>query len=309
MGIPLKEPWLGFMKNTPSLWVLSLNIIKFKMDFLDAVKARKFLDRLTFLIKIKQPFAAKIEEIKFSNFNATRITPEDAKEEKVILYLHGGAYIAGGGDYCRSVGTNVAKYSGWQTLVVDYRLAPENPYPAALEDALTAYTTLLEQGIEPSNIVLFGDSAGGGLCFALCHKLKDCKIALPKAIIALSPWTDLSLSGESHTTNLKKDPILSIFNGNPVFHYVQDDSVENPYISPIFGDFSGFPSIFIIVGENEILLSDSLILGEKAYTQGVNVQIQVWKGMFHVFPIISKIPESRKAMHEILVFINNLIYQ
>ncbi|MEQ8175837.1 MAG: alpha/beta hydrolase [Syntrophomonadaceae bacterium] len=302
----IDQPWLNFKSYTPSLRVRILNLFRFKIDFLDPIKARKTMNRLGRLAKTKLPDNAKIEEIKFENFNATRIVPEDSNKDKVILYLHGGAYIAGGGDYCRFLGTAIAHYFGWQTLAVDYRLAPENPYPAALEDAFAAYKALLEQGIEPSNIVLFGDSAGGGLCFSLCHKLKDSSIPLPQAIVALSPWTDLSLSGESHQTNLKKDPILLFSKGGPGFHYVPNDQIENPYVSPAFGDFSSFPKIFIVVGENEILLSDSLLIGEKAYTQGVNVQVHLWEWMFHDFPVFHRFPESKKAINDILEYMDKL---
>lgn len=308
LNAQLNEPWLRYKTHTPSLRVRILQLFLTKFDFQNLLKSRNEIDKIAKLAKIKLPYSTKIEEINFKNFKATYIIPKNANKEKVILCLHGGGYIAGGGDYCRLVGMNIAKYSGWQTLTVDYRLAPENPYPAALEDALVAYKKLLGEGIEPSNIVLYGDSAGGGLCFALCHRLNDSNLPLPKAIIALSPWTDLSASGESYKTNVEKDPILLFLNGGPGFHYVQGENTKTPCISPLFGNFSNFPKIFIVVGENEILLSDSLSIGEKAHIQGVDVQVHLWQGMFHIFPVLSRLlPESKKAMNEISEYLNNLI--
>ncbi len=307
LNIPLNQPWLSYRSNNPSLSVRMLRLLLTQMDFLDPIKARKRVNMIARLAKIKMPANVKIEPVRIAKCRATRIMPENASEEKVILCLHGGGYIAGDGAYCNVVAANMAKYTGWQALALDYRLAPENPYPAALEDAFAVYNELVQQGIKPSNIVLYGDSSGGGLCLSLCHKIKDSRIDLPGAIIALSPWTDLGASGESHKTNIKKDPILLFVNGGPGFHYVQGENVENPYISPAFGDFTGFPKTLIIVGEDEILLSDSLTVGEKAHQQGVDVQVHLWKGMMHVFPVMSRLlPESKKAMQEISAFLNNL---
>lgn len=144
--IPLDEPWLSFKNNAPSLTTRILRLFLTPMDFLDPATARKRLNRIARLAKIKPPRNTRVEEIQFGNVSAIRVTPENPRKDKVVLCLHGGGYIAGAGAYCRLTAINIAKHTGWQTLAVDYRLAPEYPYPAALDDAFAAYTELLIKG-------------------------------------------------------------------------------------------------------------------------------------------------------------------
>ena len=216
---------------------------------------------------------------------------ENPNEQKVILQLHGGGYIgAMRNAYRMFAGLYNEVSKGMSVLTIDYRVAPENPYPAALEDAVSAYQWLLGQGWFAEDIIVAGDSAGGGLAMALCHYLKDHGMQLPCGIVAMSPWTDLMASGESYDTN-----------------YEGDHDPMDAYISPLYGDFRGFPPMLIQVGSYEMLLSDSVSVASKARHQGVKVRLSIYDGMFHIFQMAAKmLPESRKAWAEIGKFIDVL---
>lgn len=224
-----------------------------------------------------------------------------------VLQLHGGGYVG----QIRNKYYTFAKYyvdmtDGYCVLTPDYRVAPENVYPAALLDAYDSYMWLLEHGFLAQNIILAGDSAGGGLCMSLYMYLRDHKIELPKAIIAMSPWTDLSASGRSYEENYTKDVLFgntkeSMIYNNP---YPGNEDIHNPYISPLFGSFKEFPPMLIQVGSQEMLLSDSTSVAEKARFMGVDAHLTVYEGMFHVFQMCyHMIPESKMAWDEVHKFI------
>ena len=200
---------------------------------------------------------------------------------------------------------------GADVLSVDYRVAPEHPFPAALEDAAAGYRWLLEEkGYEPEKIVIAGDSAGGGLALSLVLYLKDQGLPLPGGIITMSPWADVTLSGESYESKYEIDPLFGNSRENMLYQcsYIGDADPKNPYLSPLFGDFSGFPPILMQVGEYEVLLSDTLRVSDKAKKAGVKVRTSVYAGMFHVFQMgLDLIPESREAWEEIGEFLR-IIY-
>lgn len=194
--------------------------------------------------------------------------------------------------------------SGVKVLLPEYRLAPEHPFPAAIEDTLTIYRWLLEQGYESSNIIFAGDSAGGGLSVVATLALRNQSEPLPAALVCLSPWVDLTSSGESYRENRKKDPYLvEELVRKTAQAYAADESLDNRLISPVFADFSGFPPMFIQVGSIEILLSDAQLLANKAQQAGVEVHFKVWEGMWHVWQISNKLPEAKKAVKEIGNFV------
>lgn len=227
----------------------------------------------------------------------------DLKNERmVLLQLHGGGYVGAMRNAYRSfAGLYSELGKGMSVLTVDYRVAPEHPYPAALEDSIYAYNWLLQAGWQEEEIVVAGDSAGGGLAMALCMYLKNQNRKLPAGIIAMSPWTDLTQSGSSYTDNYEKDPLFGNTKDSLIYNkdYVQDNDPTNPYISPLYGNFTGFPPMLIQVGSYEMLLSDSLLVAEKAKRAGVKVRLSVYEGMFHVFQMaMLLIPESRKAWRE-----------
>ena len=227
----------------------------------------------------------------------------------IIIQLHGGGYVGGlKNSYRNLAGLYSEMGSGAAVLSVDYRLAPEHTFPAALEDAYGAYQWALDKGYSEENIILAGDSAGGGLALGLCHFLKDNNKKLPAAVIAMSPWTDLTGSGASYKDNVAIDPV---FGSRPEVvvgsTYIGDDNAENPYISPMFGDFTDFPKLLIQVGTDEMLLSDSRSVRDKACEAGVSVEYTEYQGMFHVFQMAGKLmPESKQAWEQVGEFIAGL---
>lgn len=245
-----------------------------------------------------------MQTIQMKHFQMELLTSKlGPNEERVILQLHGGGYIGRMRNAYRSfAGLYSEVGKGVSVLSVDYRVAPEDPYPAALEDAVTAYEWLLSCGFTPDQIVLAGDSAGGGLAMALCHYLKDHDMALPAGLIAMSPWTDMTASGSSYRDNFTCDPLFGNTTDSLVYNrdYAGEHDVTDPYLSPLFGDFTGFPPMLIQVGSLEMLLSDSVSAAAKAKEQGVKVRLHVYEGMFHVFQMAMMLmPESKQAWQEI----------
>ncbi len=227
--------------------------------------------------------------------------------ERVILQLHGGGYMgAVRNAYYVFAGLYNEVSEGCSVLTPDYRVAPEYPYPAALEDAIACYKWLLSQGWFGSQIVLAGDSAGGGLAMCLTMYLRDHVMPLPAGIVAMSPWTDLTAGGESYETNYEKDPLFGNTRDSLIYvnDYPGDHDKMDPYISPLFGNFRGFPPMLIQVGSIEMLLSDSVEAAAKARIQGVKVRLSVYEGMFHVFQMgYLNFPESKRAWAEVKRFL------
>lgn len=229
------------------------------------------------------------------------------RDKRVILQLHGGGYRGRLHNTYRDMAVLYHKINGrCDVLSVDYRVATKNPYPHALHDAFTAYQWLLDYQYQPENIVVAGDSAGGGLAMALTMYLRDHNMPMPAAIVAMSPWTDLTLSGGSYQDNFDKDPMFGRGDAQ-ILHgqgYVGDHNPREPYISPLFGDFQGFPPMLIQVGSREMLLDDSRQVYYKAKEVGVKVYLHVYSGMFHVFQMGGMLfPESRKAWKEVHRFL------
>lgn len=250
------------------------------------------------------PACFEMREIDMGDFTMKLLSrKEDPREEFVILQLHGGGYIgAVRNAYYVFAGLYNEVSNGCSVLTPDYRVAPENPYPAALEDALASYRWLLDNGYSGDQIVLAGDSAGGGLAMALCMYLRDHGMPVPCGIVAMSPWTDLTASGESYETNYEKDPLFGNTRESMIYldDYAGSHDKTEAYISPLFGDFHEFPPMLIQVGSLEMLLSDSVSVAEKARGQGIKVRLSVYEGMFHVFQMAYlNIPESKKAWAEV----------
>jgi epsilon-lactone hydrolase len=250
------------------------------------------------------PKNCKVEHIQIEGIYAEWISNDQNVEGKVILYLHGGGYGYCSADTHRSLAARIMIESGVKVLLPEYRLAPEHPFPAAIEDTLTIYRWLLEQGYESSNIIFAGDSAGGGLSVSATLALRDLSESLPAALVCLSPWVDLTSSGVSYRENREKDPYLvEELVRKTAQAYAADESLDNRLISPVFADFSGFPPMFIQVGSIEILLSDAQLLANKAQQAGVEVHFKVWEGMWHVWQISNRLPEAKQAVKEIGDFV------
>ncbi len=226
--------------------------------------------------------------------------------DKAIFYTHGGGYVSGN---CVDHRMHVAKFvkaAGVGALLYDYRLAPEHPFPAGMEDTLTAYRWLMDQGVAPANTIIVGESAGGGLCLASLLAIRDSGLPLPAAGVALSPWTDLKRTGKSYRTNAMRD--ISTLGSWDVWgdYYVGNNDPSNPWISPLYGDLHGLPPILIEVGDHEILLDDSISFAQKAKDAGVDVTLHVWEGMVHCFPILAPMfPEATQAWDEIIAYIKS----
>jgi monoterpene epsilon-lactone hydrolase len=256
----------------------------------------------------KIPAGIEVSPVTVDGLSAEWIWPAQATKDKVILYTHGGGYVSGSCSDHRSVVAKFVSGSNVGALLFEYRLAPEHPYPAAVDDSMRAYRWLLAQGISPPNIVIVGESAGGGLCLATLLALRDKGIPLPAAAVALSPWTDLKCTGESYTTKAKV--CLSPQGTWTAFskHYVKDNDPYLPWISPLYGDLHGLPPMLIYVGEDEIFRDDSIHFAEKAKEAGVDVTLRVGEGMFHCYPVCAPLfPEATQAMDEICDFIKNAL--
>ena len=257
------------------------------------------------------PECFNMTNIDMENFSMKLLSlKENPGQDYVILQLHGGGYMgAVRNAYYVFAGLYNEVSKGCNVLTPDYRVAPEHPYPAALEDALASYQWLLDKGYYGEQIIVAGDSAGGGLAMALCMYLKDHHMPMPGGVIAMSPWTDLTASGESYTTNYEKDPLFGNTKESLIYvnDYAGDHDKMDYYISPLFGDFRGFPPMLIQVGSLEMLLSDSVSVAAKARQQGIRVRLSIYEGMFHVFQMgLRMMPESKKAWHEVEEFLTIL---
>lgn len=248
-----------------------------------------------------------IEPVQIGEMHAEWMLPAGAThKDRVILYFHGGGYVSGD---CESHRVHVAKFvlgSGLPALLFGYRLAPEHPHPAALDDALAAYRWLLAEGVNPARIAFVGDSAGGGLLLATLLALKDQGDPLPAAAVALSPWTDLKCTGDSITT--KRD--VDVFTPDGAWtlfsqSYVGENDPGLPLISPLYGDLSGLPPILIYAGDHDVLFDDSTRFVTKAQAAGVDATLHVGEGLFHCYPACGSLfPEAQQAMTEICAFLN-----
>jgi acetyl esterase/lipase len=202
----------------------------------------------------------------------------------VILYFHGGVYVIGSADSSVPLVADLARRTNTKVISVDYRLAPENPFPAAVEDASAAYEGLLSQGVDPNNIAISGESAGGGLAVAALLTLRDADVPMPSSAFVMSPWADLTLSGNTIVDRQDIDPILTGEGLRPrAGDYVAGANPSDPYISPVFADLHGLPPILIQVGAHEILLSDAVRLAERAANADIAVTLEVVPGVPHVF--------------------------
>jgi monoterpene epsilon-lactone hydrolase len=238
--------------------------------------------------------------------NAEWVRPAGVKMDTAIFYTHGGGYISGTCSDHRNFIAKIAKRCDLPVLHFDHRLAPEHPYPAALEDALTAYRWLLNTGIAPARIVMVGESAGGGLCLATLLAVRDQSLPLPSAAVVMSPWTDLMVTGESHRT--KANVCLSPFNMAVVCskHYAGNHDRTDPYISPLYGDLHGLPPLFISVGDDETMRDDSVRFADKAIASGVDTTLRIGEGMVHCYPLMAPaFPEATQALDEICEFIKH----
>jgi monoterpene epsilon-lactone hydrolase len=255
--------------------------------------------------KLPMPPNAGVKQTTIGNIAAEWLRPIGAPDNRAILYLHGGAYTMGSCATHRALASRIAIAGKTPALLPEFRLAPEYPFPAALDDGMTVYRWLIDSGISPQKIVIVGDSSGGGLTMALAILLREKNAPLPAAIACLSPWADLALTGESLTTRAKVDPICSIEESQfHATHYIGEHDAQAPLVSPIYADLHGLPPIFIQAGDREILLSDAIRLADRAHTDGVDTELEVWDGMWHVWHLFARyVPEGQRAINKVGAFI------
>jgi epsilon-lactone hydrolase len=232
------------------------------------------------------------------------IEAPESRRERVILYLHGGAFVLrfpkahGGmvGRWCRALGA--------RALMVDYRLAPEHPFPAGVGDCHAAYRWLLAQGCDPRSIVVAGDSAGGNLALAVLHEIKAAGEPMPACAVLLSPFVDFTLSGASLVTNERRDPMFTLRAAAAMRTlYAPAESFVDPSVSPLFGDFTGFPPMLFQVGSTEMLLDDTLRTAARAHAAGVPVEVEIWEKLPHVFQVVRSLPQAAAAIDGIVRFV------
>ncbi|MBV1883627.1 MAG: alpha/beta hydrolase [Pseudomonadales bacterium] len=240
------------------------------------------------------------EEVTYKSDNVAGINviwalPVGADKSKVLLYTHGGGFAVGSASSHRKLAGHMAKALGTTSIVLDYRLAPENPYPAQIEDAVAVYQALLSQGIKPENVTTIGDSAGGNLAVSSVLKFRELDLPLPGSVIAFSPWLDMALTGDTLATNEATDLLVQrpILESMAEMFLGESGKVDDPLTSPLLADFTGFPPLYTTAGSVETLLSDSQRLHAKATAAGVNSTLSIVEGMQHVFPFLAgRAPEA-----------------
>jgi len=287
-----------------------------KKKFADVGDSQLNVEKFRAYMKKTEKFSAKIpasirvESIVINGVQCEWIDQKDAQqkpnhEQRILIYLHGGGYVCGGPDSHRDLAWRIAEQSGCKLLLVDYRLAPEHRFPAAIDDASGCYQNLLDKGYQPNNIAFAGDSAGGGLVAATFLKLKELKLPQPKCAVLMSPWLDLAASGDSIIVNEQADPMLTPKALKTMSSlYLGDVDVKTPMASPVFSDTSELAPMLIHVGSTEILLSDAERFSAAVEKTGGDVSLKIWPKMPHVFQVFAAVmPEAKRSIEEIGDFI------
>ena len=278
---------------------------KKKADWRDITRVRYGFEKITTKYAKVNP-ACRYEPFQMDHMKAEWIISVDKPDtNRVLLYFHGGGYATGSINTHRAHISQLVMHSGIKALMIDYRLAPENKFPAAVDDAVYAYEWLLKNNYLPDRIAFGGDSAGGGLTVATLLYLRDQNKPLPKCAICMSPWLDLTQSGDSFNTKEKIEPML-VKEAMPVWaaNYLGEADARSSYASPLFGELNGLPPIYIQVGTDEILLDDSVRFAQKAQAAGAPVTIDTYPGYFHVFQAFFRILKTaREANKKLAAFL------
>lgn len=267
--------------------------------------SRKGQRMLGELMEFKHRKMVIIKDHPFEKFLAAWVIPKDVRRQGVILYLHGGGYACGDLEYAKGYGSTLAVRCGVRVFCPAYRLAPESPFPAALEDALESYRYLLKKGYDPKQIALCGESAGGGLIYALCLKLKEDNLPLPGGLISMSPWTDLTSSGESYETNRDVDPNMTVEHLQ-FYTRCYTTGPKNPLASPIFGNLEGLPPSLIFVGGDEIMLSDAADMHKNLLEAGCKSKLVVAPERWHAY-VLYELAENEEDYTTINHFLSQHI--
>jgi len=254
------------------------------------------------------PADARFRSVTIGSANADWVERGGRPRERVVLYLHGGGYVIGSSTAYREFAARMAGAARCRVLVLDYRLAPEHPFPAAVDDAVTAYGHLLDQGIESRRIAIAGDSAGGGLTLATLARLRDEGRALPAAAVCFSPWTDLEATGDSHKPGVVDDPLVRVDGLREMARLYASGSLDHPLVSPLRADYRGFPPLHVEVGTREVLRDDARRVVDKARQAGVEVSYVEAEGLIHVWPVLmANAPESAESLSRVARFLDRVM--
>jgi epsilon-lactone hydrolase len=294
------------MSRRAELLILSLRYLKKRQNRvappLATVRRRlKLIERIV----PRPPAGTQTIAIDAGGVNAVCIAVPQSHNDRYVLFFHGGGYVVGSAPLYRDFTWRIAVAARACVLYFDYRLSPEHPFPAAVEDSMTVYRWLAGR-LDHRRIAFLGDSAGGGLALGALHKLRNEGLALPGAVVAVSPWTDLALTGQSLQSNAAADPMMNV-SALPALanQYLAGTDPRNPYASPLYGNPSGLPPTLIQVGSDEILRDDAVRMAEKLKAAGCDIEIEVWPRMPHAWHLYARIiPEGRHAIERIGKFLD-----
>ena len=248
---------------------------------------------------------ANVVPLSAEDVPADWVTAPDAAEDAALLYLHGGAYVVGSTTTHRELAARISLAAACKVLIIDYRLAPESPFPAAVDDAASAYRWLVSQGFDPARLAIAGDSAGGGLAVATLVSLRDSGVPLPACAVCISPWVDLECTGESMVGKASVDPMITrqgLLESAAL--YLDGARPHSPLAAPLYADLYDLPPLLIQVGTSETLLDDSTRLADRARAAGVQVELDQWEEMIHIWPIFAPVlPEGQQAIDRIGEFV------
>ena len=252
---------------------------------------------------VPPPDDVRFEPVDAGGVPGEWVTAPDARTDAALLYLHGGGYAIGSIATHRLLASSISRAAGLRVLLIDYRLAPEHPHPAAVEDATAAYRWLLGQGIDPATVAVAGDSAGGGLTMATLVALRDAGDPMPACAVPMSPWVDLTQSGESYATRADLDPMCTETGLKEMADwYLAGQDPTTPTASPLHADLSGLPPLLVQVGDHEVLLDDAVRLVERARQAGVDATCHIGEGCFHVYQAFP-VPEAEEAIASLAAFV------
>ncbi len=287
------------------------HVIKFALRVMQNRRYSNSIQQERAKIEARVAHLPKKRGVNYESVNVDGLTAEwvmapGASAERVMLYLHGGAYIVGSVNTHRTLAVDLSRVTGARILVVEYRLAPEHTFPAAVDDVLIAYRWLLSQGVSPKRLVVAGDSSGGGLAIALLVAVRDAGEPMPAAAVCLSPFVDLAATGASMKTKVKADVMLRADLFEPVIRaYLGEADPCTPLASPLYADLHTLPPLLIQVGTDELLLDDATRIAARARVAGVEVKLEVWDGMFHTWQAWGNIfPEASRARAHIGEFVH-----
>ena len=275
-----------------------LPVLKHSLRAFPSLEAARLQLKIVTPLVPRPPRGTQTLAVNLGGVPADRVVVPASNPHCHVLYLHGGGYVAGSARVCRDLTWRIAAQCRATVFALDYRLAPEHPFPAALEDALAAYRSLLAGGARPETIAVVGDSAGGGLALALMMRLRDGGVPLPTAAAVVSPWTDLALTGASLHLNAAVDPLLPAeLAARLVAVCLGGADPRDPCVSPLYGDPAGLPPTLILAGGDDVLRDDAVRMADRMTGAGCEVELEVWPRMWHCWYLCASVmPEARAAI-------------